>query len=170
MRNNSASSIALGGVFAALAVIIMSLGGLIPVATYICPLLCAILLQTVLRICGKRIAWAWFGAVSILGVLLSPDKEAAATFLFLGYYPIIKTRFDKCKFSAITKLLYFNITVFIMYWLLLKIIGLPELTSEFQELGIIMLVILMLLGNLAFYLLDRVLNMDFFGKLGKSGK
>ena len=42
-RKSSASVVALGGVLAALAVVIMSLGGLIPVATYISPMLCAIL-------------------------------------------------------------------------------------------------------------------------------
>ena len=36
MRKHS-KQIALGGVMAALAVTIMSLGGLIPVATYVCP-------------------------------------------------------------------------------------------------------------------------------------
>ena len=44
-RNTPASAIAPGGVMAALAVVIMSLGGLIPVATYVSPMLCALLLR-----------------------------------------------------------------------------------------------------------------------------
>ena len=59
MRNNEAKSIALGGVLAALAVVIMCMGGLIPVATYVCPTLCMIALCFVVQLCGKRIAWAW---------------------------------------------------------------------------------------------------------------
>lgn len=78
---------ALGGVLAALAVVIMGMGTLIPVATYVCPMLCALLLQVVLKTCGVRVAWAWYGAVAILSLLLAPDKEAAAVFLFLGYTP-----------------------------------------------------------------------------------
>ena len=83
-KRTPASSVALGGVLAALAVVIMSLGTIIPVATYVCPMLCALLLQAVLKTCGVRIAWAWYGAVAILSLLLAPDKEAAAVFAFLG--------------------------------------------------------------------------------------
>ena len=84
MRKNS-KQMALGGIFAALAVVIMNLGGLIPIATYVCPALCMVLLSLVHRACGGRVAWAWYGAVAILSLLLSPDKEASAVFAFLGY-------------------------------------------------------------------------------------
>jgi len=47
MKQN-AKQMALGGVLAALAVTIMSLGGMIPVATYVCPSLCMMLQFTVL--------------------------------------------------------------------------------------------------------------------------
>ena len=80
---SSAKSIALGGVLAAAAVCIMCLGGLIPVNTYVSPMLCALLLQVILNICGRRIAWAWFFAVAILSLLLCPDREAAGVLLAL---------------------------------------------------------------------------------------
>ena len=85
----------MGGVFAALAVVIMNLGGLIPMATYVCPTLCMVILSFVHMACGRRIAWSWYAAVSILSLLMSPDKEAAAVFAFLGYYPILKPVFDR---------------------------------------------------------------------------
>ena len=69
-KRTPASRIALGGVLAALAVVIMSMGTLIPVATYVCPVLCCMLLQFVLLSCGRRIAWAWYGAVAILSLLV----------------------------------------------------------------------------------------------------
>ena len=75
-----AHPVALGGILAALAVVIMTVGGVIPIATYTVPALCTMLLNVVQMTCGKRIAWAWYGAVSILGLLLGPDKEAAAIF------------------------------------------------------------------------------------------
>ena len=156
MRNN-AKQMALGGIFAALAVTIMSLGGMIPLATYVCPVLCMMLQFTVLIFCGKRTAWAWYGAVSILGLLLGPDKEAAAVFCFLGYYPIIKPRLDKMRLGLLWKAMLFNASMCIMYWLLLHLFGLEGLTEEFSELGTAMLWVLLAMGNVTFFLLDKVL-------------
>ena len=45
MKTNS-RQMAMGGVFAALAVVIMNLGGLIPVATYTTPVICMLLLNS----------------------------------------------------------------------------------------------------------------------------
>ncbi len=154
---------------AALAVAIMSVGGLIPVATYVCPVFCALILQLVYNVCGKRIAWAWYSAVGILSLLLSPDKEAAATFVFLGYYPIVKPQLDQKKCNWLYKILLFNGSIFLMYWLLLKVLGISELSAEFQELGTIMLIIILVLGNITFILLDVVLGNNFFRKLGIRG-
>lgn len=158
-RKTPASVMALGGVMAALAVVIMSLGGLIPVATYVSPMLCAVLLQLVLNACGKRIAWAWYGAVALLSVLLSPDKEAAAVFVFLGYYPIVKPRLDRAKPSWLWKGLLFNGSVGVMYFLLLELFGMAELGEDFTEFGMVMLLVLLAMGNLTFFLLDRLLGM-----------
>lgn len=161
-KKTPASVIALGGVMAALAIVIMSLGGLIPIATYVSPMFCAILLQFVFLSCGARIAWAWYGAVAILSILLSPDKEAAAVFLFLGYYPIVKPKLDGKKYGLILKLLLFNASVGVMYWLLLNILGMAELNAEFAETGTLMLVVLLILGNVTFFLLDKLLGMEKF--------
>lgn len=158
MRNDSAKKIALSGMLAALAMVIMSLGGMIPVATYVCPVLCMVLGCFVLRICGKRYAWTWYGAVSLLSLLLSPDKEAAAVYVFLGYYPIIKTVFDNSKLSIVWKLLYFNSAVFVLYGMLIYLFGLDQLYAEFTAAGIAGLCLLLLLGNVTFFLLDRVLR------------
>lgn len=157
-KRTSASAVALGGVLAALAVVIMSMGTIIPVATYVCPMLCAVLLQVVLKTCGERIAWAWYGAVAVLSALLAPDKEAAAVFVFLGYYPIVKPRLDRLKFRWLWKGLLFNVSVLVMYWLLLRLFGLQQVTEDFAEMGAVMLVMLLILGNVTFFLLDRLLE------------
>ena len=158
-RKSPASVMALGGVLAALAVVIMSLGGLIPVATYISPMLCAILLQVVLLSCGARIAWAWYGAVAILAVLLSADKEAAAVFVFLGYYPIVKPRLDGTRPAWLWKGLLFNGATLLMYTLLMEVFGMDSIRAEFQEMGTALCAVMLVLGNVTFFLLDRVLNM-----------
>lgn len=163
-RKSPASRMALGGVLAALAVVIMSLGGLIPIATYVSPMLCAVLLQAVLLSCGVRVAWAWYGAVAILAVLLSPDKEAAAVFVFLGYYPIVKPRLDAARPAWLWKGLLFNISICVMYFLLLRLFGMAELEEEFAGFGFVMLLVLLILGNVTFFLLDKLLGMEKFRK------
>lgn len=159
MRNSNAKRIALGGLLAAMAVVIMSMGGLIPVATYVCCVLCMVLGEVVLKICGRRIAWAWYGAVTILSLLLGPDKEAAGLYLFIGYYPILKIWFDKFKLGFLLKILYFNLIILIAYWVLINLLGLAQIADEFSKFGIISTVLMLVLGNVTFILTDRVLTM-----------
>ena len=156
--HTEARRIALGGMLAALAAVIMGMGGLIPVATYVVPMLCMFLLQFVLKSCGKRIAWAWYGAVAILGLLLCPDKEAAAVFTALGYYPIVKPRLDQCRLSWLWKGLLFNGTIPLLYWLLLNLFGLTQVVQDFAEIGAIMTVVLLVMGNVVFILMDVLLG------------
>ena len=148
---------ALGGMMAALAVVIMTLGGAIPLNTFLCPIVCMMVLRFVLSIVGKRVAWAWYGAVSILSLLLGPDKEAAAIFLALGYYPILKPRLDKIRGGLIIKLALFNAVILAMYWMLIRILGMDQIASDYAELGKMMTVIMLILGNVTFWMLDIVL-------------
>ena len=157
MRTNS-KNMAMGGVFAALAVVIMNLGGLIPMATYVCPAICMVILSFVHMACGSRIAWTWYAAVSILSLLMSPDKEAAAVFAFLGYYPILKPKIEKMKGRWLWKLAVFNISMVVLYSILIRIMGITEITGESEELAGIMLIVLLVLGNVTFLALDRLLT------------
>lgn len=158
MRNSAAKAMALGGVLGALAVVIMSMGTLIPVATFVCPMLCMMILKLVLSMCGGRIGWAWYGAVAILGLLMAPDKEAAAVFAFLGYYPIVKSKLDRLPAAIVWKLLLFNVTILSMYWLLANLFGMAEIGEEFRDLGTVMTVVMLMLGNVTFFLLDILLG------------
>ncbi len=155
---NGAGNIALGGVLAALALVIMCLGTMIPIATFVCPMLCAVLLMVVLRRAGRRIAWAWYGAVAILSLLLAPDKEAGAVFVFFGYYPIVKPWLDKRKLSVLWKLALFNVSIFAMYSLLIYLLGVDQVASDFKELGTLMTVITLILGNVTLFMLDVLLG------------
>ena len=149
---------ALGGVMAALALVVMCLGGLIPLATYVCPMFCAVLLMVVLKLTGRRVAWAWYGAVSILSMLLGPDKEAAAVFVFLGYYPILKPWLDKRKLAILWKLVLFNAAIFAMYSLLIYVFGLAEVAAEFEELGMVLTAVTLILGNATLFMMDVLLT------------
>ena len=158
MKKTQASVIALGGMMAALAVTIMCLGGLIPIATFLCPIMCMMLEQFVLKSCGRRIAWAWYGAVAILSALLGPDKEAAAVFLFLGYYPILKPWLDRRRMKTLLKFLVFNAAIGLMYGLLIRLLGMDQIAAEYAELGQAMTVVMWILGNVTFFMLDKVLG------------
>ena len=159
MRHNSAKNMALGGVMAALALVVMCLGGMIPLATYVCPMFCAVLLTVVLRLTNVRIAWAWYGAAAILSMLLGPDKEAAAVFVFLGYYPILKPWLDKRKLAILWKLVLFNVAIFAMYSVLIYVFGLADIASEFEELGMVMTAVTLVLGNATLFMLDVLLTL-----------
>ena len=159
--HTEARRIALGGMLAALAAVILGMGGLIPVATYVVPMLCMLLCRFVLKACGRRVAWAWYGAVTILGLLLCPDKEAAAVFAALGYYPIVKPKLDKTRLPWLWKGLLFNITIVILYWLLLNLFGLQQVVRDFEEIGVIMTAVLLVMGNVVFALIDVLLGRRF---------
>lgn len=158
MRNNLAKNIALGGMMAAVAVVIMCLGGMIPLATFICPMLCVLIQYLVLRICGKKIAWAWFAAVAILGLLLGPDKEAALVFCLLGCYPMVKPGLERSRLHILWKVLIFNSALALLYGLLLRLFGLDTLAQEYATMGSIGLVLCLVLGNATFILLDVLLT------------
>ena len=150
--------IAFGGMMAALAVVIMNLGGLIPIATFVCPMLCMMILAFVVKMCGIRTGWAWYGAVAILSVLMAPDKEAAAVFVFLGFYPIIKPNLDRMKLGLLLKLIVFNAAILLMYGILIHLLGMAQIAAEYQELGTIMTAVMLIMGNVIFFLLDKVLT------------
>lgn len=158
MRNSAAKAMALGGVLGAFAVVIMCMGTFILVATFVCPVICMMILSLVQSACGSRMAWAWYGAVALLSLLMAPDKEAAAVFAFLGPYPILKPKLDKLPLSMVWKLLLFNGAIASMYWLLANLFGMTELAAEYRELGTAMTAVLLILGNVTFLLLDFLLG------------
>ena len=105
--------IAFGGMMAALAVVIMCFGGMIPFMTYVSPVIAMIIGAVVLKIISKAGFFTWYFAVAILAVLLSPDKEAASVFIAFGCYPAVRMIFEKSPFRWLLKFIYFNIVIFI---------------------------------------------------------
>jgi hypothetical protein len=159
MSKSHAGAMALGGVTAALAVVIMSMGGLIPLAVYVSPLLCMLLLRFVNQLCGIRIGWTWYAVVALLSLLLSADKESVAVFLFMGYYPLVKPQLDNLKIGLLLKFVWFNGSVVLMYGLLIAVFGMTELTEEFAGMGMVFTAVTLVLANVTFLLTDHVLGM-----------
>ena len=155
----SARQIALGGIFAALAVVILLLGGIIPVGTYIAPMVAALPLVILLTELPKSLCFGWYCIVALLGVLLCPDKETAFVFVFLGWFPLAKPRLDRLPKvpGLLCKLLLFNLSVAGLYALLILVFHLEALVREARETGAVMLIVLLLMGNLSFVLFDILL-------------
>lgn len=152
-----AYKVALGGILAALALVIMCVGTIVPIMTYLSPIMCIVLTQTVFRVCGKRLAWAWYAAVAILSLIFAPDKEAAAVFIFLGYYPIVKPKLDAAYLGVIWKGILFNASAVIMTYLITAIMGIDLVEPEYASIRGILIAVLLLLGNVTFFLMDRLL-------------
>ena len=72
---------------------------------------------------------------------------------------------DQMKMSWFWKGLLFNASILTMYWLLIHLMGMGQIAAEFAELGKWMTVILLLFGNVIFFLLDKIL--DKYAKKGR---
>ena len=92
MHSGKASSkMALCGILTALSVIAMIIAGFMGVLTYAAPMIAGGVLILPVREYGKGTAFTMFAAVSLLGVMLIPDKEMALFYtLLFGHYPIIQ--------------------------------------------------------------------------------
>ena len=159
MRQKS-RDMALCGCMCALAVAIMAMGTLVPAATYCCPVLASMTLLPPLLLCGRRMGWVCFASAAILSLLLAPDKEAAAIFLALGYYPIIKPALDRKPrpVRIAGKLLLFNGAIAAVYAALLFLLRMDALREEFSSMGAALLLGLLLGGNFLFWLDDKLLE------------
>ena len=152
--------VAFCGMAAGLSIVIMLLGGVIPVATYAVPMLCGLLLLPILMEFGRAAAWATFFATAALALLLDFDKEAAFFYLFIGYYPIVKWRLDRIKkkwLRFLAKLLLFTAAITAMYALLALLFPLAEMIQEFRDMGLWMTVLFVLLYDVCMLLFDRAL-------------
>ena len=158
LRNINVKRMAFAGMMAAVAVVIMCLGCIVPFATYICPVLCSLIGGVVFLTCGKRLAWTWYISVGLLSMMLTPDREAGIVYLFLGVFPNIKHTLDKTKLKLIFKLLYFNISAVSFYWFGAYIMGITEILQDFNGIGIAGVILLLLLSNITFLLLDSLLD------------
>ena len=160
MRERS-RQLAFCGVLCALAVVILVLGSLVPLSTFCCPILAMCVLLPLREEFGPRLALGAYAVVAALGILLVPDKEAALLYLFLGYYPVLRPRLERMRpriLGLLCKLLVFNASVLLLYWLLLHVFALSEVMESFAGLSRAMLAATLAMGNLVFFLTDRALE------------
>lgn len=159
---------AIGGITAALSVVLM-LPTVMGLWTYALPAFAGILIMFTIIELDKKWAVGIFVAVSLLSLILLPNKEAAVFYLcFFGNYPIIKCLLESTKMPRvleyIIKFIVFNAEILLAGFIMIKIFGVPM--TEF--LGIegegafwvqYALPITLVVGNITFLLFDKLLTM-----------
>jgi len=151
-------SIALCGVLAALAVVLLTLGGVIPAAVLCAPILAMIILLPVLEELGPRAAWTSYAAAALLALLLTADRETAFVYVFFGWYPILRPKIASLPsrpLRVLARLAVCNAAIFLLYGVVLRFLG---LTADLLEAAWLFNALLLLMGNLTFLLVDLVLG------------
>ena len=150
--------IALCGMMNALAVVIMNLGGIVPMATFCTPVLAMIVLLPVLEEYGAKMGWCAWAAVSILSLLQVADREAAFVYVFFGWYPMVRPAVKVIPAKAVrlgVKLLIANSVMVVLYGGIGRLLG---FSSDLLEATKVMNLTLLVLGNITFLLVDLVLE------------
>lgn len=157
---------AIGGMVTALSVVILMPTAL-DLFVYALPAMAGMLTMFSVIELGRRWSIGVYAAVSLISVLLVPNKEAAVMYIaFFGYYPIAKavleSKLPKVP-EYICKFLLFNLSVIAAYAVLIKVLGMPfdELMGLTDEDGILKrfaVPIMLLLGNIVFIVFDIALT------------
>lgn len=159
MKNQS-RRMALCGVMTALGVVFMLMGGAIPLATFCCPALAGLVLAPVLIESGGRMAMGAYAAIAVLSLLMSPDKESALLFAFLGYYPVLKPALDRIRLRPLrlaAKLAIFNLTAAAVLASAVWLLGMEAVLGEYQAMGRAGVAVFAVLANVTMLLYDRLL-------------
>lgn len=137
-NRNTTLALTFCAVLAALGTVIMLVGGVLGVATYAAPLLASCCLIPILTEYGRGRAWLAWGVTAVLSVLLCADKECAFFYVFIGYYPIIRGRFERVGRKLVRlllKLLFFAAAVAALYAFLCFVFRLDAVLEELSETG-----------------------------------
>lgn len=137
--------IAFCGMAAGLSAVLMLTGGVLYIATFIAPLLAAVLLIPVRIEFGWKAALGTWAVTAFLSLILSLDKEAGFFYLFICWWPVAKWPIDfrvrRKSLRLVLKTAVFTLAVAAMYGFLTLILPLNEIVAEFREMGTWMTVI-----------------------------
>ncbi len=125
MKNTSKT--ALGAIITGLSVAIMLSTAIFPFMSYSVPALCGALIIIMVMECDKKWALLVYSAVSILSLLIVPDKSAGIAYTFLfGYYPVLKSIFESKLpnwLSWVLKLSLCSVVLLLGYYISLYFFG-----------------------------------------------
>ena len=148
------------GITAALGVAIMLAGGFLGVMTYAAPLLALIFLVPVLRELGEGYALLAYAATALMTALISPDKELAFCYVFIGAYPVVRKEINRLRpriVRILLKLLFFAAAVALMYAVLIFLFRYETVLAEMGELGATLFILSDAALVLIFMLFDPIL-------------
>ena len=149
---------ALCGVFGALSITILLFGFMVPMATYICPAAAAFLLLPVAYEYGEKTSFTLYLAVSVLAMILIPEKEFVLMYVFVfGLYSAFKFRADKIRpklLQMVLKTVFALVTTFLSYFVLLVVFPNPVLTGELGEMGMALIIAFFVLFAVTFIMYD----------------
>ena len=147
-RSSESRKIALSGVFGSLAAVLMLMGGILQLATYVAPALAGILIVPVAIEFGIKTGYVLYAAIGLLSLFVVPDKEMSLIFVFfLGFYPLLKAQWA-------VKLAVFNACIVGMYGIILFLFPIGAVVEEFESMGIPFTGLLLLMGNVTFVIYD----------------
>lgn len=158
--NNSTYKVAFSGILCGLSIVVLFFGSLFPSMEYALPAISGLCLIPLVIDVSRRYAAIAYAAVSLLSMMVVPNKEVALLYtLFFGFYPILKSVFEslKSKFLCqLFKLLVFNISMIAEYFISIYIFGLP--IDGFVFNGVNIALVILFLGNFVFLLYDIVVT------------
>lgn len=153
--------IAISAILAAIGVVLLYLGAMIEVLDLTVVVLAS--LVCVLAVLEMGGAWPWliYATVSVLSLVLLPQKTPALLFLlFGGYYPILKAYFERRRrpLAWMLKLLNFNLALVVAFFAVKELFLLPEGESLAWMTPAVWYAILLVAGNAVFILYDVALT------------
>ncbi len=152
----SAGKTALGGMLTALSVVCMFLTNVVPMAEYALPALAGVVVMLAVVELGCKGACMVYVASALISMLLVSNLEAALMYaLFFGYYPILKSMFERLHrpyFCIGLKCAVFNLAVILVYFLAIGLLGLPAET--FELFGTKVPLLFLAMGNIVFAVYD----------------
>ena len=149
MKNKS-RKMAVCAITAALGVVLMLLGAVLGLGTYVAPMYVGWCLIPIGKHCGIKYQTLLWLVISLLSALFVANIEQNLMFIFLfGWYPIARPRLQKLPKAVrfLVKFLLFNVIVVSLEAVLINILA-PEAMELWSA------VILMAIGNAAFFLYD----------------
>ena len=148
--------VSLGGVVAALSLVLMLLTSIIPFGTYAFPAFAGILFVLLVFNLGYAYAFAVYFVTAVLSFLLVTDKEAALYYaMFLGFYPILKgviERIPSKPVQYIVKLALFNVCMIAAFYIGITLLSIPK--ESFNLFGVYLPWVFLILGNIVFIIYD----------------
>ncbi len=155
--------VSLGGIVAALCLVMMFLTAVFPPLNITLPLFAGMLITVVAIEVSSSWAFVTYAVVAVLSFFVTPDKEAWLFFtFFFGYYPVAKSYFEAMKKKAlgfVLKLISFNISIVIIFYVTMNILGTIDLFEEFGFYNQWLIPALLLFGNLVFVFYDYTLTL-----------